>query len=363
MTDLSVTNYNPYSFRNNVPVFRGNGTVSYNTQMQFTSQPDSFVSSKATPENNKKGISNKAIALGAIGVLGFGALAYVLTRGKVGQKQAQQLAEHIEFKEAKNIEEAKMFAQEKLGLHLDDKLNDVELINFINECVTNFHKKTNFKYKNLGFVDYNRTLHDNNLDIARGLLEGNKIGFNINPKYIENIENRITNIIDDFINEGSLLNKNGKFEFIAPVRKVNFSKDLEDFITRYKSNPKALSIKEKINFDILTGDLVEALKSKNPNYRKSSPFHVIYHEIGHCLHYLEGAKWVEVNITGILSSEKQALFNEFKNKYTHIAKQVSDYACTSPSEFVAEVFAKSLDGQKFSGDVMTLYKKYGGPSL
>ena len=43
---------------------------------------------------------------GAVAVIGLGALAYVLTKGKLGSKQVQQLAEHIEFKPATTIEEA-----------------------------------------------------------------------------------------------------------------------------------------------------------------------------------------------------------------------------------------------------------------
>lgn len=46
-----------------------------------------------------------------------------------------------------------------------------------------------------------------------------------------------------------------------------------------------------------------------------------------------------------------------------IASTVSNYAKHSPLEFVAEVYARIMNGHKFSDDVMKLYEKYKGPKL
>ena len=56
---------------------------------------------------------------------------------------------------------------------------------------------------------------------------------------------------------------------------------------------------------------------------------------------------------------------EFRENKTiqETANKVSWYACESPLEFVAEVFAGHNEGLKFSDDIMALYKKYGGPAL
>ena len=124
-----------------------------------------------------------------------------------------------------------------------------------------------------------------------------------------------------------------------------------------------MSLKEKISLDFWINDLIEAINSGSTNFQKKSPFHAIYHEIGHDLHAIEGAKWLEEIATGRISAKTQSLCNEFKNKHIQIAGQVSEYACTNPAEFVAEVYAKCLNGQTFSDDVMALYKKYGGPAL
>lgn len=50
-------------------------------------------------------------------------------------------------------------------------------------------------------------------------------------------------------------------------------------------------------------------------------------------------------------------------KYSKHAFKVSDYATNSPLEFVAEVWKRVQQGRTFPDDVMTLYKKYGGPAI
>ena len=51
------------------------------------------------------------------------------------------------------------------------------------------------------------------------------------------------------------------------------------------------------------------------------------------------------------------------NDVQNIAGQVSGYAKTSIGEFIAEVYAGFIGGEKYSNDVINLYKKYGGPLL
>ena len=53
-------------------------------------------------------------------------------------------------------------------------------------------------------------------------------------------------------------------------------------------------------------------------------------------------------------------FAELFNKSQNTASKVSKYALTSPTEFVAECYAKMVDGIKLDSDVMELYQKLGG---
>lgn len=45
------------------------------------------------------------------------------------------------------------------------------------------------------------------------------------------------------------------------------------------------------------------------------------------------------------------------------AGKVSDYAKTSRHEFIAETYARLIEGEKLPEDVMALYKKYNGPMI
>ena len=112
MTDFSVTQYSPYNMYQNFgyyPAFRG-ATIqqnNYNSVPQMTSQSDTVsfsANGQIQAETKKQGLSSGAKwGIGAGVALGLGALAYVLTRGKSGSKQVQQLTEHLDFKPAKTI--------------------------------------------------------------------------------------------------------------------------------------------------------------------------------------------------------------------------------------------------------------------
>ena len=78
---------------------------------------------------------------------------------------------------------------------------------------------------------------------------------------------------------------------------------------------------------------------------------IILHEGGHCLH----------NKKMHLESTLVDLKNMTMTKADKIiAGEVSEYATTNYNEFLQEVFSGILCGDKYSQDVMTLYKKLGG---
>ena len=78
---------------------------------------------------------------------------------------------------------------------------------------------------------------------------------------------------------------------------------------------------------------------------------IILHEGGHCLH----------NKKMHLESTLVDLKNMTMTKADKIiAGEVSEYATTNYNEFLQEVFSGILCGDKYSQDVMALYKKLGG---
>lgn len=310
--NYSVTGYNPcindgsYSFNNKI--------VARN--VAFTSQPDTVsLNSNNQTQSTKTGLSKNAkLGLGALALVGIGAVAYILSRGKVGNKSVQQLTEHIEFKEAKTMDDAIKFAKENFGIELDlgDNLFTANLVNESCVNVSNAMRGKAYFPKKIKFGTVNSSRAAGGYD-------------------------NISNII--VIN-----NKNSGWG--------------TDF---YEIFNKTLKTKNSYL------EYSEQLKS-NKNTIFNDMYEIIYHELGHCNHkaickdFEKMGKLKEVEER--LISDK-SIINEFLNDKTiqKTTGKVSEYSKESPAEFVAEVFARRMQGKTFSDDIMALYKKYGGPVL
>ncbi|MDR1232820.1 MAG: hypothetical protein LBJ75_00950 [Puniceicoccales bacterium] len=116
---------------------------------------------------------------------------------------------------------------------------------------------------------------------------------------------------------------------------------------------------------LLEHNLVETLQLEPPEraqqFADSSPAGVIYHELGHFYH----------NINGIDFCKGYDIFHgacwNKDNKPTKLHRKVTNtvsFYATSDScgcEFVAEVFAGLATGKSFDGDIMDLYRDLNGP--
>ena len=160
MPGYPQVNFNPYNMYQNWgygyqhPVFRGVQNppqpVSVPQPNVNLQTPPDTMSFKATehiqPKPKKEGLSTGAKwGLGALALAGIGTAVYFATRGNVGAKQAQQLAEHIEFKPAKTVEEAIQFGKTHLGIkdYKGFEAKDIEVVNWLNEGFV----KANNKFK------------------------------------------------------------------------------------------------------------------------------------------------------------------------------------------------------------------------
>ena len=368
MASFSGANYNI----NNVPAYNTNafrGTTSnkgYAPTPSFTSQPDTVELST----NTKQGLSNGAKwGIGTGVVVGLGILAYALTRGKVGSKQVQQIAEHVDFKEAKTLEEAQKFAKEKLGVLYHD-INNLEIANFINEWLTKVHNKCKIVDKT-SYPKFIASTNEKQVTApfcmtssvkANKKFEGHILG--VNMRTFDNFDEFLNSVICD----GSIIakNKSGKFVIVDDTYKTDF---VNNVVGRMNNYGKETTIKEKIQLicdiqGIQDGEIINGkLKEK-----VTSIYHNLNHELGHLKHqysakdYESMKKIEEFKATNMPVSE---VTKEFLNNSTiqKTAGKVSVYAQESPLEFVAETFADLLEGKTFTDDVMALYKKYGGPSV
>ena len=372
--------------KTNVPV-QNNQTV---TKPQVTTlQP---AESKSLSKGTMVGIGAAAVAATTVGIL--------LAKGTFSQ--AKQLAEHIDFKEAKTLEEAKKFAKENLGIN-SYNLTNLDIANYVNEALVNINNK------NKGKQIYNRikTLpeeHTGWFSVKGKCLSVNEAKTlkltniqSLTQRYNDVLSN-VSDILELTPNQQELLQKAGKNITNLTMKERIYLHDMLGHIEQhdkmstysfFKDSLHNKSVREFLAKNNLPQDF-ESFKSlpeesqcdiidkifENTNYKVSVPdfgaFHTINHEMGHNLH-LENVghkmynKYV-VSVSGEPDKAKQLIakkYDEFSKEEPewHMLELVSKYSMFSPGEAVAEIFAGLQNGVKFNDEIMALYKKYGGPMV
>ena len=114
-----------------------------------------------------------------------------------------------------------------------------------------------------------------------------------------------------------------------------------------------------------TGEKVDfsPLKLTIRNFDKTTPFSTIYHEMGH-LQDMKPRCNAKHKYGYDYSKYPQELKDWVDNEENiRIANKVSSYSTYGPGEFIAETFAKLIEGKKPSQEVMDLYRKLEGPAV
>ena len=372
MSDYFVTNFYPNNVNNNF-AFRGvtNPTPQNKNVPQITQQPDTV---SFSTKNKKEGLSNGAKwGLGALVVTGVATLAYVLSKGKVGAKQTQQIVEQVEFKPAKTIEEAKKFAKEKLGVnYLDEncEFNDIDMLNFINKWLSKCYNNPKIGHKLIPKIVYNNPQRSAAMSMSSRIkVDGQDYGhaLGINLEYFNNFEKEIlekeirsTGYKFPFYNIGN----DGKYIIADPKFDNEYTRRLVGYLNSEKLDFKDkmqcfLDLKSYIDRVVVDGKM-QIYGHKAENY--------LNHELGHLLHQETCENYSKMRkVSEYLSRNEKVseITREFvDSKYMqNTARKVSHYAQTSPLEFVAETYAGLIEGRTFDNDVMALYKKYGGPAI
>ena len=346
MSGYSVTNYNPYNVNNNF-AFKGatDTTSQIKNAPQLTQQPDTVT---FNTKNKKESLSNGAKwGLGALALAGVATLAYVLSKGKVGSKQTQQIVEQVEFKPAKTIEEAKKFAREKLGVtYLDEncEFNDINMLNFINKWLSKCYNNPKVGHKLIPKIVWNNPQHGAVMSMSpRIKVDGQDYGhaLGINLEYLNNFEKEV---LEGIKSKGYKLSffdigNDGKYIIAEPKFDNEYTRRLAGYLNSDKLDFKDkiqcfLDLKSYLDRVVVDGKM-QIYGRKAENY--------LNHELGHLLH------------------------QETCKNYSKM-KKVSEYGRNEKvseitKEFVAETYAGLIDGRTFDNDVMALYKKYGGPAV
>lgn len=353
-------------------------------------------------------------------VLGVFATGALVVRGRL--KAVTKLAEHIDFKPAKTIDEAKDFAMKNLGIKKFDVGNDVDIANWVNEGLT----QASNRFKGRAYLPENVALYPPKLlkekpDILAGMNHGfmkmDSKGFMHHTLYINPNSNSMTGIVDE-LKKARLVSFKDKAVICQPFMRVDddmqkilgklaikkplyvneiyqlkeYASVVEDFLYSpkvvlkdlysqkgfvelakakapkvYKEFAELEKLSECELFKYRDGLFKELLKN-GVKYQdiptssiltsKVSPFDTIFHELGHTAHE-KNAIFKYNNGT---FKEGGKLYKMFKTpEMQEVAQKVSLYATETPYEFVADVFAGLMSGTKYSDDVMALYKKLNGP--
>ncbi len=359
--NYSVTGYNPHINYGNYPL--NNSVVARN--VAFTGQPDTVsLSSDNQTQDNKAGLSKNAkLGLVALALVGIGAAVYILSRGRVGNKSVQKLAEHIEFQPAKTIEEARAFAKDKLGVQYlyEDKTN-LDMINTVNEWL---HKEKLIRQnKIVDFIYFTEKDLENPLAITdKVLINGKECNaLHVNTAYINRFDEVLDNAFKPHgdINLSQLIRKNAKNQYEVTKPEYN-CENLNKLIQKLNNYSEKSSYKERM-------EIYDGISEVIPYWRKISTGNkavmpdflhdgMFLHEQGHLLHQ-------NSELYAKLGDTTSAMSKEFQQpNIKNIANKVSDYACNSPLEFVAEVYKRHCKGVKFDKDILDLYVKYDGPVL
>ena len=181
------------------------------TNTGYTTQP--YPQDSVEINGKKKGLSNGqkwGIGLGIAAALTATAL---LLRGKVGaaQEEVTKLAEHIDFTPAKTTQEAIEFAKTKLGVKNYDDRMPLDVMNWVNEGLTNINNVRKDKAKLFDTIAYVPQDEEslacvvNDIDPEFGAI------LNVNEKIFENVGEYLKNYIQQSLNDKILYkNKDGK---------------------------------------------------------------------------------------------------------------------------------------------------------
>lgn len=336
----SFAQFNP-KINSNYPILTNSQTSPITQTKPYSN--DSVVLSNSPKEKSSKGWW---IAGGVLAALTAGAL---ILRGRMSA--VKELAEHIDFKPAATIDEAKAFAKEHLGIRRFD-IDDLEIANYVNEGFVEASNKLKGKLVLPNAVDTIKGDSDAIMNYGKNLLGERIIG--INPK-----GSSWDDLSEFLMDEKTMIKKGWTPEQIAK---------------QFEARAQWKARYEKASFVERTHIAHEIAKSgARVGFGK---YHDLFHELGHLQHEYQNPKlfkqWAKYTGTDGLDYVKKnngCLPNEILEHISELAKHkgianiIGEYATIYPGEFVAEMYGHMLAGKKLCPELMDLYNKYGGPKI
>lgn len=336
------------SFAQFNPKINSNYPILTNSQTSPMTQTKPYSNDSVALSNSPKEKSSKGwwIAGGVLAALTAGAL---ILRGRMSA--VKELAEHIDFKPAATIDEAKAFAKEHLGIRRFD-IDDLEIANYVNEGFVEASNKLKGKLVLPNAVDTVKGDSDAIMNYGKNLLGERVIG--INPKGAS------WDDLSKYLMDARSMKKQG----LTPEQIAEQLNAQAQWKARYEK----AGFVERANI----AHQIEKVGAK-AGFDK---YHELYHELGHLQHEYTNPqqfkKWAKYTGSDAIDYMKKNQLNlpaEIKehilalNKHKEVARIIGGYATAYPGEFVADMYAHMLSGKKLCPELMELYNKYGGPKI
>lgn len=215
----------------------------------------------------KKGLSNgQKWGIGA-GIAAALTATALLLRGKAGaaQEEVVKIAEHIDFTPAKTAKEAIEFAKTKLGVKNYDDSMPLDVMNWVNEGLTNINNVRKGKAKLFDTIGY-AAQDDRDLAFMITDITNPKFGavLNVNKKTFENLGEYVKTDIQTLLNKKVLYkNKDGKLDLYPFYHCGEVSDNLLKTLNKFNENPESFSLIDKVK---LYEDFASMLNVTNAFY-------------------------------------------------------------------------------------------------
>lgn len=202
-------------------------------------------------DGKKKGFSNGQKLRIGFGMAALPAKALSF-RGKIGaaQEGVVKLAEHIDFVPAKTIQEAIEFAKTKLGVKNYDDSMSLDVMNWVNEGLTNINNVRKCKAKLFDTIRYD--CNSCYLCYVDNNIEEPKLGaiLNISKKHTKKMGKDINLSIDFCIDNNILYRDENKKILLKPF--YNCGKISDHFIeklNKFNDNPSSFSLIDRVELN------------------------------------------------------------------------------------------------------------------
>lgn len=219
-----------------------------NTNTGYATQP--YTQDSVEINGKKKGLSNGQKWGIGVGIAAALAATALLLHGKVGaaQEEVTKLAEHIDFTPAKTTQEAIEFAKTKLGVkNYDDKM-PLDVMNWVNEGLTNINNVRKGKAKLFDTIAYVPQDKESLACMVNDITVP-KYGaiLNINKKTCENLGEYLKTYIQNDLDDNILYkNKDGKLALYPFYHCGEVSDNLLKNLNKFNENPESFSLMDKV---------------------------------------------------------------------------------------------------------------------